>query len=153
MHRFLRWYGADPLHLIALIACFALAGYAGLKLLSGDLIGILVWFVGAAVIHDLVLFPLYAVADRSTQAVVRRRSVTTPRVPWVNYVRVPAMLSGLLLLVWFPLIFRLVGPYRATTGLSQEPYLGRWLAVTAFFFLVSAFAFALRLRRERSASH
>ncbi|CAN5593806.1 hypothetical protein BH24ACT13_BH24ACT13_02720 [soil metagenome] len=151
MRRLLRWYGSDPLHLIAMIACFALAAYAGLKLLSGDLVGILVWFIGAAIIHDLLLFPLYAVADRSAQAVLRRRSATPPQVPWVNYVRVPALLSGLLLLVWFPLIFRLVGPYRATTGLSQEPYLGRWLAVTAFFFIVSAFAFAFRLRRERAA--
>jgi len=37
---------------------------------------ILVWFLGAVVLHDLVLFPLYALADRAHTAGVhglRRR--------------------------------------------------------------------------------
>ena len=31
MRRLTRWYGANPLHLLALLACFALAGYAATK--------------------------------------------------------------------------------------------------------------------------
>ncbi|MFF0627952.1 hypothetical protein [Streptomyces sp. NPDC004296] len=64
----------------------------------------------------------------------------------------PAFLSGVLLLVWFPLIFRLSGPYRGATGLSDDVFLGRWLAITGALFGVSALAFALRLRRMRRAA-
>ena len=32
MRRLLRWYGAGPLNLLALLACFALAGYAAVRL-------------------------------------------------------------------------------------------------------------------------
>jgi len=35
MRRQLRWYGASPLHLLALIACFGLAGYAAALQLKG----------------------------------------------------------------------------------------------------------------------
>ena len=69
-----------------------------------------------------------------------------PALPWINYVRVPAALSGLLLLVWFPLILRLTASYHASTTLSPEPYLWHWLAVTGVLFLLSAVAFAARLR-------
>ena len=34
MRRQLRWYGASPLHLLALLACFGLAGYAAARLVS-----------------------------------------------------------------------------------------------------------------------
>ena len=61
----------------------------------------------------------------------------------------PAALSGLLLLVWFPLILRLHTRYHASTTLSPDPYLWRWLAVTGVLFLLSAAAFALRLRTAR----
>lgn len=148
----MRWYGAGPLHLLSLIAAFALAGYAGVRLLSADLIGVLTWLVGAAVVHDLLLFPLYAVADRSVQAVLRHRAGADDRgVPWVNYVRVPALLSGLLLLVWFPLILRLPAGYPALTTLTTDPYLERWLLVTGVFFAGSALVFAWSLRRHRRA--
>ncbi|WP_083795486.1 hypothetical protein [Catenulispora acidiphila] len=43
--------------------------------------------------------------------------------PWINYLRVPAFLSGLLLLVWFPLIPNLSAPYQRETGLSAGVYL------------------------------
>jgi hypothetical protein len=70
-------------------------------------------------------------------------------VPWINYLRVPASLSGLLLLAWFPLIFKLVSRYPGATGLSEDVYLGRWLAITGVLFGAAAIAFALRLRRAR----
>jgi hypothetical protein len=34
MRRQLRWYGASPLHLLTLLACFGLAGYAATRLVS-----------------------------------------------------------------------------------------------------------------------
>jgi hypothetical protein len=70
-------------------------------------------------------------------------------VQWINYLRVPVVLSGLLLLIWFPLIFRLPTGFQAATTLSLNPYLWHWLAVTGTLFLLSAAALALRLRTGR----
>ncbi|WP_407696892.1 hypothetical protein [Streptomyces dysideae] len=132
----------SPLQLLLLAASFALAGYAGVRLLDGDWFGVALWFVGAAVLHDLVLLPLYAAADR---ALVR---VTVRRRDWIGYVRVPAALSLLLLLVWFPLIAgRVTDRYRPATGLSPDGFLARWLLVAAVLFGGSALLYVLRLRR------
>ena len=152
MRRLLRWYGANPLHLLAMLACFGLAGYAAARLVPYRPLGVTVWFLGAAIGHDLLLVPLYSLADRSALAALRHRAPALPVVPAINYVRVPAALSGLLLIVWFPLIFRLSGGYRASTGLSADPYLWHWLAVTGALFLLSAIAFALRLRGRSPAA-
>ena len=152
MRRQLRWYGASPLHLLALLACFGLAGYAAARLVSSRPLAVAAWFIGAAVGHDLLLMPLYALADRSVMAAIRHRDPQLPATPWINYVRVPAALSGLLLLVWFPLILRLPSPYHASTTLSADPYLWHWLAVTGALFLLSAVMFALRLRRRPRAA-
>jgi hypothetical protein len=146
VRRQLRWYGASPLHLLALLACFGLAGYAAARLIPSRPLSVVAWFIGAVVGHDLLLMPLYSLADRSVMAAVRHRDPQLPVASWINYVRVPAALSGLLLLVWFPLILRLRTPYHASTTLSADPYVWHWLAVTGALFLLSAVAFALRLR-------
>ena len=149
MRWFSRWYGAGPLHLLALLGCFALAGYAAAELLPNNAVGIPVWLVGAVVGHDLLLMPLYTIADRSAMAVFRHRRTRLSAVPGINYLRVPVVLSGLLLLIWFPLIFRLPSRFPATTTLSLDPYLWHWLAVTGALFLLSATALALRLGAVR----
>jgi hypothetical protein len=149
MRRFLHWYGAGPLHLLTMVACFALAGFAVVELLPNNFIGIPIWLVGAVIGHDLILMPLYTLADRSAMAVFRHRPPQLPAVPWINYLRAPAALSGMLLLIWFPLIFRLPIRFPDTTTLSLDPYLWHWLAVTGALFLLSAAAFALRLRSGR----
>jgi hypothetical protein len=134
----------SPCQLLLLACSFALAGYAGARLLASDRIGVALWFVGAAVLHDLVLLPLYAVADR---AVVRALGAVGRR-DWAMHVRVPAVLSGLLLLVWFPLISgQAAGRYRSATGLSADVFLARWLLITAVLFGGSALLLVLRLRR------
>lgn len=148
MRRQLRWYGASPLHLLALLACFGLAGYAAVRLASSHPVAVAAWFLGAVIGHDLLLMPLYSLADRSAMAALRHREPQLPAAPWINYLRVPAALSGLLLLVWFPLILRLRSPYQASTTLSADPYLWHWLAVTGTLFLLSAVAFALRLHGQ-----
>jgi hypothetical protein len=148
--RLLRWYDAGPLHLLTMIACLALAGYATADLLPGNYVGILVWLAAAVIGHDLILVPLYTLADRSAMAVFRHRRPSTPAVPWINYLRIPAALSGMLLLIWFPLILRLPTRFPATTTLSLDPYLWHWLAVTGALFLLSAIMFALRLRAGRN---
>jgi len=152
MSHFTRWYGAGPLNLLALLASFGLAGYAALHLAAARPAAVAVWFVGAAVGHDLLLLPLYAVADRSLVTLWRRPAAPLPALPWLNHVRVPALLSGLLLVVWFPSIFRLSHVYHPATGLSTAGYLARWLLVSAVLFGISALVLAVRLRRRRGAA-
>jgi ABC-type transport system involved in cytochrome c biogenesis permease subunit len=146
---FRRRYGAGPLHLVSLVACLAFAGYVATRILSGpDGLRILVWFGGAAVAHDLVLWPLYAIADRGAVLATRRHPDRLPRVPWVNHVRVPAVVSAVLLAVSFPLVFRWSEPtYRAASGLTETPYLGRWFVLTGVAFGVSAVVYAVRIGR------
>ncbi|MGW4024837.1 hypothetical protein [Streptomyces sp. NPDC005009] len=130
--------------LFVLLCSFVLCAYAGVRLLDGDRVMVTLWFVGVAVIHDLVLVPLYAAADRVlVKGAGRRRG-------WVNYVRVPVALSGLLLLVWFPLITgRVSERYAGVAGLSADGYVVRWLIVTAVLFGGSAVVFVVRVRRGR----
>lgn len=152
-----RLYGAHPLHLLSLVGCFALAGYAVLQASHGPLpLRMAVWFLGALVAHDLVLFPLYALSDRLVGALLPRRRdrgrfLALPGS--INFVRVPALLSGLLLLVFYPVIFRRSeGPYGAASGLDQSPFLHRWLLITGVLFLASAVLYALRVRRTADPS-
>ncbi|UXY31582.1 hypothetical protein [Streptomyces sp. HUAS TT20] len=134
----------SPLQLLLLGCSFALAGYAGVRLLAGDWLGVTLWFVGAALLHDLVLLPLYSSADR---AVVRGLDATDHR-ERAMYVRIPAALSLLLLLMWFPLISgRMDSTYQLAAGLSADGFLTRWLLITAVLFGGSASLLVLRLRR------
>jgi hypothetical protein len=154
----LRWirsrYGASPLHLLACASAFALAGYAALRFVPSNPLGVAAWLLGGALGHDLVLLPLYSLADRSFVLAVRRRTPPTHWVVWLNHVRVPAALSALMLLVFFPLILRLPPNLEGITGGPRPDYLGRWLLVTAALFFVSALVLALRLRlRGRHAPH
>lgn len=147
---FRRNYGAQPLHLLSLLACFALAGYAVLEAARGPLpLRMGAWFLGALIGHDLVLFPLYALADRLLTAASWRAGRTGAPTGTVNYLRVPALLSGLLLLLFFPLILRRSeGSYGAASGLNESVFLARWLLLTAVAFTLSAGLFLLR-RRQR----
>ncbi|WP_405136418.1 hypothetical protein [Nocardia sp. NBC_01388] len=152
-----RFYGAHPLHLLALLACFALVGYIlsviGPKSLWNPDIwwqSILVWFLGAIIAHDLLLFPLYALADRSLSAGLRavggRMPVGRPKVSPLNYIRVPVLGCGLLLLLFFPgIIEQGHVTYLAATGQNQQPFLDRWLLLTAVMFGLSAVSYAVRL--------
>lgn len=147
--RFSRAYGAHPMHLLSLLACFALAGYALLQASRDPLSWrMALWFLGALIAHDLVLFPLYALADRSLSASLPRRR-RLPSKGGVNYVRVPALISGLLLLVFWPVIFRhSEGAYGAASGLDQSPYLARYLLIVGVLFAGSAVLYAFTSRRS-----
>jgi hypothetical protein len=138
--RFRRLYGESPLHLLILVVSFAVCGYAALRWLSQDWLSIAVWFVGAAVLHDLVLVPLYGGLDWITHRVLGgpfRTPRATPRTA-VNHFRVPAFVSLLLLGVYWPLILRDSPHYAVSTHLSDTVFLGRWLLITAALFGASA---------------
>ncbi|MFI7611709.1 hypothetical protein ACIBP6_10865 [Nonomuraea terrae] len=141
--RWRRLYGAGPWHLLLLAACFGFAAYVATRVVAAGIwTGFLAWFVGAVILHDLVLFPLYSMGDTAARAVSGR----VPRRPAAtNYLRVPAGLAALLLLVWFPLVLRASErDYRGAVGLSTSPYLARWLAVTVALFAVSGLLYAVR---------
>ncbi|WP_406382303.1 hypothetical protein OHU25_13425 [Streptomyces sp. NBC_00117] len=158
MSRFRSRYGASPLHLLLVLCSFALTGYAGIRLLAGaEPWKVVIWFVAAALLHDLVLLPLYTVTDRAAQTLVgeRREPATAneasrPAKGWINYVRVPVFLSGVLFLTYFPLILERVS-HRFTlyTTLSTDVYLGRWLLITAALFAISALTLLIRMGRSR----
>ena len=151
MARFRSAYGGSPLHLLAVLASFAIAGYAFLRIVeSPSALGTLVWFAGAAVAHDLIAFPLYSALN-----LIAHRTVEGPddaweerrRVPLINHIRIPAFLSALALLMFFPLILGLDATnYEKDAGLSGDVFLTRWLGLCAALFLGSAVIYAVRLR-------
>jgi len=136
-------YGSSPLHLLAHLAALALAAWALLQVLQlGGWERIVLWLVGAIVLHDLVLWPAYTTLDR-----LARRGRPDG---WSNYVRVPVGLSALLLLAFFPVICgKGERTYASVSGQSWEGYAGRWLIVSAVLF---AAAGALYLVRSRPGS-
>jgi hypothetical protein len=152
--RFRAVYGSHPLHLLTLIAGFALLGYVLATIKPATLWNpntwwqsIIVWFAAAIIAHDLVLFPVYALVDRILVAGSRIRPPRSEAsVPVLNYVRIPALGAGLTLLMFLPGIIEQGAPtYAAATGQTQEPFLGRWLLLTAAMFATSAGLYAIRL--------
>ncbi|MCW2776744.1 MAG: Lipoprotein [Frankiales bacterium] len=138
------FYGSSPLHVLAVLFCLAVSGYAVLQVAHGSqALKIGLWFLGAVVAHDFLLYPLYTAADRAVGGVLHGGSV--------NWVRVPALLSGLLLLVFWPVITRhSKGSYGFASGLDQSVFLGRYLAVVAVLFATSALLFAVSRLRSRT---
>ena len=99
-------------------------------------VGIATWLLAAAVLHDLVLLPLYSAGDRAARLALRGA---------INYVRVPAGLSLLLLVVfWGTIAGKGGGAYRAVSGREYDGYATRWLLVTAALFAASALVFLVR---------
>jgi hypothetical protein len=152
MRAFRSLYGDSPLHLLAVIASFAIAGYAFLRIVENpSAVGTLIWFIGAAIAHDMIAFPLYSglnlIANRAIGG--REESREDRRlVPVINHIRIPAFLCALSLLLFFPAILGLNSAnYEKDTGISSDVFFTRWLGLCAALFLGSAVIYALRLRR------
>ncbi|HYO02496.1 MAG TPA: hypothetical protein VET27_11720 [Mycobacterium sp.] len=151
--RFRQLYGEHVLHLIVLLGALALGAYA-ISVLGFDQLfnprvwwqSIAVWFAVAVIGHDLILFPLYALAERFLP---KERSHAKPanaqRVPLTNYIRLPTMATALTFALFFPgIIEQGAFTYIAATGLTQEPFLQRWLLLTAGFYLTSAVCYVVK---------
>jgi hypothetical protein len=147
-----RRYGAGPLHLLGLLACFAVAAYAVTRVFAqGGWKTILLWFAVCLIVHDLIGWPLYALADRLAVRWARRHPASPNlNVAWINHVRVPVVISAVLFVISFPLILRLSNfSYQASTGFTENVYLTNWLAVTGVLFVGSAAIYAARLGLDR----
>ena len=157
MRRLRLGHGSRPLHLIALVASFALtaAAIVGWFQRPRDVAGVFEWLVAAIVIHDIVLMPLYTLVDRVTLGLLHRRLVPAHRRGVVNptpYVRVPAIISALVFAVLFPVILGLGSQTELNaSGVREHGYLVRWLLLTGGLFAVSGTAYTVARARARAA--
>ncbi len=148
-------YGAGPLHLIALVASFAIAGAAVLGWFERprDVTTVLIWFAAAIVLHDLLLLPLYSLLDRVTVGRVARglERDHAPRPGRVNptpYLRIPALLSLLLLAVFLPVILgQGTQSELNASGIAEQGYVARWLLACGVMFAISGAAYAVAAAR------
>ena len=149
---FRRHYGAGPLHLIGHMVAFLVAAWAIAQILGGgNIINWIAWFVGAALLHDLVLLPVYSLLDSGALLAHRRRSRAHHRVPMINHLRTPALISGVLLVVYFPVILGLSDRnYFDDTGHRLAGYTRNWLLITAALFAASAIVYVIRTARRRA---
>lgn len=157
MEWFRRHYGAGPVHLVGMLACLAVAAYAVTRVFGqSGWKGIFLWFVVCVVGHDLIGWPIYALADRRLIRAQQLRHERRPSpVPWINHVRVPTIISAVLLGLFFPLIFRLENArYLGITGFNEDAYLTNWLVVSGIAFAASAVIYLARLglARRRGAA-
>jgi hypothetical protein len=167
MSKVRRVHDRQLLHVLAIVVSFAIvaAGVAGWFQAGSDPRGIILWALGSAIAFEWILLPLAWLLDWvalgrpwTVGFADDRRApdqAQTDRAPGNRaYVRVPALLSALLLIAFAPLIFRADTPtFVATTGIAPPDYLARWLLATAAMFAVSAAAYALSLRRRGRRSH
>ena len=118
---------------------------------------IAVWLAAAVVAHDLRAVPPLRAggpgAGRTSRPANRRLVASAhrkvPRAQPHSGARPGG--AGLTLLIFLPGIIEQGAPtYQAATGQTQEPFLGRWLLLTAAMFGISAVAYATRRGRLRA---
>jgi hypothetical protein len=156
MKRFRRLYGGGPLHLLSLIASMLIAGAAVAGWFDSfpgpTAVKVLEWFAGAVIAHDLVLLPLYSLLDRVASG-ARTTQEPPEHVPGFVFVRIPALLSGLLFLVFFPEILRLGDhTFFVASGLHQRVFLARYLLTCGVLFALSGVAYIALRRRAAGRS-
>ncbi len=140
-------YGASPLHLLGHLATFAIAVWAISHVFDGrQPWNWVLWFVAGALLHDLLLLPFYSGLDAAARALPATRGA-------VNFIRVPALTSGVMLLVYFPRILdRAPGNYTRVAGVAPTGYLRNWLLISAALFTASALLYAGRSAAARRRS-
>jgi hypothetical protein len=151
--RFRYEYGAQPLHLLAVLTTLALAGYAFLRIFENPSTQqVLIWLAAAVIAHDFIALPFYSalirIARAGSDAVMGFAAPQVSRAA-LNHLRFPAGFSLITLMIGLPLIFEFIPDgYLVTTGLPLEGYLTNWLLFTAAVFAISAVVLATRIRRS-----
>lgn len=151
MSRFRQSYGAGPLNLLGHAILIAVAAWA-LSIMfrapfAPEPLNLILWLVGGAIIHDLVFLPAYSAVNVVATKVFKGSSA-------INYVRVPVIISGVLLLAFLPRIAnRQPGNFERALGHPPPDFLGRWLLITALLFAGSAVVWGVqRLRHGRAGN-
>lgn len=152
---FRRRYGGSPLHLAGHLLALAVVAFAVDRVFSGgDLRVLVIWCLGFAIAHDLIFVPFYTGLDRVMRKALARLPRPHAEIAFINHVRAPLLISGLLLLIYTPLILGLSdGAYFSLTGHHLEHYLRNWLLITGALFLGSGLIYVLRvvrLQRQQS---
>jgi hypothetical protein len=155
---FRRCYGANPLHLVGHLLALAIVAFAVDRIVSGGGVSsggvskLLMWYLGLVIAHDLIFVPLYTGLDRVVRGALERLSSRRRvGIPMINHVRAPLMISGLLLIIYGPLISRLSDRnYFALTGHHLEHYLRNWLLITGVLFFGSGAIYLLRVSRLKT---
>jgi hypothetical protein len=146
---FRRRYGASPLHLAGHLLVFAIAFFAIDRIASdAGLAKVIVLYAGFVIAHDLVFLPAYSGLDRAARAGLARLPVRRlGSVPAINHIRGPALISGLLLIIYLPFISgRADRGYFRSSGHHIEGYLRNWLLISTALFLGSGLIYGLRVR-------
>jgi len=152
--RFRYEYGASPAHLLVALTSLAVSAWALLQVF--DVIStpdrFLIWLLGGIILHDFVFLPLYSLLGLGAAgALTRGEQPGRFRIAALNHLRIPVMLSALMLLVWYPLVLsKSPAGFEGATGRSTDIYMERWLLLTAVLFAGSALLLAVRARRLRS---
>jgi hypothetical protein len=147
---FRRRYGASPMHLAGHLVVFAIALFAIWRIASAQsLAKLIALYVGFAIAHDLIFLPAYSGLDRAIRAALERLPIGRPGpVPAINHIRVPALIAGLLLIIYAPMISgRDAHGYLLSSGHPLEGYLRNWLLISVALFLGSWLIYAIRVRR------
>ena len=134
---------------LAVIAIAAFAVSRTFEVASTDNLNFLIWLVAGAVLHDVVLLPLYSLADLVTRLAMSDHPLR--RIHAANHVRFPAAISLVVFLVYAPTILdRNPGTFERLSGRPQatDP-LEAWLWITLGLFVVSGATLAVRLLMDR----
>ena len=134
---------------LAVVAVAAFAMSRTFEVASTDDLNFVIWLVAGAILHDIVLLPIYSIADLVSRLAMSDHPLR--RIRAANHVRVPAAISLVVLLVYSPTILdRNPGTFERLSGRPQatDP-LEAWLWITLGLFVVSGAALAIRLLLER----
>lgn len=137
-----RIYGGSPLHLVGHLVLIGVAAYVLSIMFRPEFApqpwNLVLWLLGGAVLHDLVVLPAYSAVNAGAARGWGSR-------PGLNYVRVPLILSLVLLLVFFPRITNQQPQnFERALGYAPPDYFARWLLITGVLFAGSLIVWLVR---------
>ncbi len=148
MTKFKQLYGAGPLNLLGHAILIGVAAWALSIMFRAPFapqpLNLILWLVGGAIVHDLVFLPAYSAVNVLATRLFKGS-------PSINYLRVPVIISGVLLLAFLPRIAnRQPQNFERALGDAPPDYLGRWLLITALLFAASLAIWGVQQLRGRA---